>query len=118
MVERETREQAQERILTLQAELMARLEANPKYQELDWYWQEQLTTSLMPQLFDPKYEIGKRLQAIQVSKNLIKQLNTIALRIPNTSEDCAEIIEMEKQCIQEDLEEIKRIQKGNFEWVI
>lgn len=118
MVERETREQAQERILVLQDELMKRLEAKPMYQELPWDMQDQLVQSLMPQLFDPKYEISKLLKDIQTEKFFIAQYNKMAILHPDESEQWAEGVELAKQSIQRDLEEIKRIKRGEFEWIV
>lgn len=118
MAERETREQAEERLLELQADRMKRLEANPKYQELPFHLQDRVVQMLTPHLFNPQYEIAQLLSSIQTSKKLIKYFNEMALRNPQYSEECAEVIEMEKECISKDVTEIKRIQKGDFKWLV
>jgi SPX domain protein involved in polyphosphate accumulation len=124
MAERETREQAQERVLALQAELMERLEKNPKYIELKERWLDSgencadyLLETMMPQLFDPKYEIGQLIKDIQVNKYLITQYNKAAIQHPEDSEQWAEAVDTAKWLIQQDLTEIKRIKRGEFEWV-
>lgn len=118
MAQRETREEAQERILELQSALMKRLEANPKYQELDHLSQDQVANHLMPQLFDPKYEIGQLLKSIQLNKFMIVQYNRAAAKYPAESEQWADATQTAKELIRDDLEQIKKIKRGEFEWVI
>lgn len=125
MAQRETREAAQERILVLQADLTERLEKNPKYIELKERWlnsgencADYLLATLMPQLFDPKHEIGSLLKDIQVNKTMIGHYNRMAVTRPAESEEWSEAVNTAKMLINQDLEEIKRIKRGEFEWVI
>lgn len=118
MAKQETSEQAQERILSIQAGTIKRLEKNLVYDSLDYIHQDLLLESLTPQLFNPKQAISQHLRNIQISKTIIHASNMFALRAPEHSELCAEVVEAERVCIQDELVEIKRIQRGEFEWVI
>lgn len=117
MAERETREEAQERILTMQAAVMARLESNPKFQSLDFLTQDQVARALVPQLYDPTYEIAKLLKNIQIGKTLIGACNALVEKMPELSDICSEVIQLEQAFIRYNVEDIKTIKRGNFEWV-